>query len=115
MKKRSCACSCDFHFQLTFDRIPRLTANFMPKTTNKIHPPVPGSVYFRPPWNCSTISACDQGKSQPGFSHLGILSAQAHGKRKNTIMFEIRYFFLEIALSPSCSTQPQEKRTGVNG
>ena len=34
---------------------------------------------------------------------------QARGKRKYIMRFEIRYFFLEIGLSPSGLTQPQEK------
>ena len=34
---------------------------------------------------------------------------QARGKRKYVMRFEIRYFFLEIGLSPSGLTQSQEK------
>ena len=34
---------------------------------------------------------------------------QARGKQKYIMRFEIRYFFLEIGLSPSGLTQPQEK------
>ena len=34
---------------------------------------------------------------------------QARGKRKYIMRFEIRYFFLDIELSPSGLTQPQEK------
>ena len=34
---------------------------------------------------------------------------QANGNRKYIIRFEIRYFFLEIVLSPSDLTQSQEK------
>ena len=36
-------------------------------------------------------------------------STLARGKRKHIMRFEIRYFFLEIGLSPSGLTQPQEK------
>ena len=36
-------------------------------------------------------------------------STLARGKRKHIMRFEIRYFFLEIGLSPKGLTQSQEK------
>ena len=42
-------------------------------------------------------------------AHIVYLRTQARGKRKHIMRFEIRYFFLEVGLSPLGLTQPQEK------